>query len=815
MFALLGELTRDIRFGIRNLRKSQGFTMMAVGSLALGIGASTAMYSVIYAVLIDPFPYKDVANLVSPRVEEPGRRGYRTYYSLDQYLEFQQRSNIFDGLVISTIDDVLWTRGGEPQRLRGNHVTVNTFAVMGVPPLLGRVTTAADAESGAEPVAVLGYRFWQRQFGGNTNVIGQRLTLNGKVRRVVGVMPQRFMWRGADVYLPVVPRRGEATEGIRMAHVLGRLKPGVSAAQAEADLRPIVEDLQRQSPKDFPEKWRASIVPLAEQFESGLHDALWILFGAVGLLLLISCVNVSNLLLSKATARSKEIAVRSSLGASRFRIIRQLLCESVVLALIGGVLGVVVAKVGLAGIIAMVPPDTIPDEALISMNTSVLLFTLAISITAALLFGLAPALHLSGNDVATPLKEAGRGTSGSKRQKILRGTLVVSEVALSLMLLVGASLMIRTLFAIQHVDLGMRPDRVLTVRVPLPETRYPDAARRNAFLREILRRTESLPGVVTVGLNTGLHPLGNMSAPVEVSGSTQQDTRRVLIHQTNENYTKAAGIELVRGRAVDAHEIANGAHVALVNQAFVQRYLSERDSLGRLVSIPRLRTAPFNVSDVGFQIVGIVRDTLNNISENEVMPELYIPYTITGMANRILIASQGRADGLANAVRAQVYSIDKDQPVTEVKTIETMLNEWVYSRPRFNLVLFSIFAALGLVLALLGIYGVISSSVAQRTHEIGIRMALGATFPQVIKMVLSSGIKLVAGGVLIGLIGSLWSVRILANQVWKLSTFDPYSFVAVSAIVLTAGLMACFWPAVGGEDRSNIGVAARIALRHE
>ena len=810
MFAFFEDLTRDIRFGLRNLRKSPGLALMTAGSLALGVGATTAMYSVIYAVLLDPFPYKDVAHLVSPALQEPGRRGYRTYYTIDQYLEIAQRSTIFDGLVISTWSDILWTGNGEPQRLRGNHVTMNSFAVMGVPPLLGRVTSSAHAAAGAEPVAVLGYRFWQRQFGGDPGVLGRRMTLDSTVRTVIGVMPRRFMWRGADVYIPIVPRRGEAVEGVHEAHVLGRLKPGVTAARAEANLRPIMEDLQRQSPHDFPEKWRAGIIPFAEQFQSGLHDALWILFGAVGLLLLISCVNVSNLLLSKASARYKEIAVRASLGASRLRIVRQLLCESIVLALMGGLLGVFLAKAGLAGIIAMVPPNTIPDEAVISLNTPVLLFAVAISVAAALIFGLAPALHLSGGDIVNPLKEAGRGATGGKRQRFLRGALVVGEVALSLMLLVGASLMIRTLFAIEDLGLGIQPSRILTVRIPLSEKRYPDIVRRNTFFRELLRRTAALPGVASVGLNVGLHPFGSMDAPVEVAGSAHPDQRPVLIHTINESYTKAMSIGLVEGRAMDEHDVANNAHIALANQAFVRRYLSERDSLGRHVTIPFLRTPPFKLADASFQIVGVTRDTLNNVPEQQAMPELYIPYTITGIADQLIVLAKGRPDALMNAVRAQVYAIDKDQPVTDVKTIETMLNEWVYSRPRFNLLLFSIFAVLGLLLALLGIYGVISSSVAQRTHEIGIRMALGANVSRVIWMVLASGMRLVGAGVAVGLILSVLSVRVLSRQVWKLSTFDPYSFAAVSVLVVAAGLLACFWPA-----RAAARIDPMSALREE
>lgn len=810
MVAFFEELARDVRFGLRNLRKSTALALMTAGSLALGIGATTAMYSVIYAVLIDPFPYKDVAHLVSPVLREPGRRGYRTYYTIDQYLEIAQRSRIFDGLTISTWSDLLWTGNGEPQRLRGNHTTLNGFAVMGVPPLLGRVTGPMDAAPGAEPVAVLGYRFWQRQFGGDPGVLGRRMTLDGTVRTVIGVMPRRFMWRGADVYIPMVPRHGEAVEGVHEAHVLGRLKPGVTAAQAEADLRPIMEDLARQSPHDFPEKWRTGIIPFAEEFQSGLRDALLILFGAVGLLLLISCVNVSNLLLSKASARYKEIAVRASLGASRFRIVRQLLSESMVLALMGGLAGVLLAKAGLAGIMAVAPPNTIPDEALVSLNTPVLLFAAGISVAAALLFGLAPALHLSGGDIVSPLKEAGRGTTGGKRQRFLRGALVVGEVALSLMLLVGASLMIRTLFALEDLGLGIQPSRILTVRVPLSEKRYPDTARRNTFFRELLSRTASLPGVATVGLNVGLHPFGSMDATVEVPSSQNQDKRPVLIHTINEGYLKAMSIGLIEGRPIDEFDAANSAHVALVNQAFARRYLSERDSLGRQVTIPLLRTAPYRLADASFRIVGVTRDTLNNVPEQQVMPELYIPYTVTGIADELVILAKGRPEALMNAVRAQVYAIDKDQPVTDVKTIETMLNEWVYARPRFNLLLFAIFASVGLLLALLGIYGVISSSVAQRRHEIGIRMALGASFPRVMRMVLESGMRLIGAGVALGLLLSVLSVRLLARQVWKLSTFDPYSFGAVAALVIAAGLSACFWPA-----RAAARIDPMSALREE
>ena len=806
----IAEFIQDTRYGIRALSKSWALSAIAIGSLALGIGATTSIYSVIYAVILDPFPYKDVDSLMSIAVREPGRRGTRTYYTVDQFLEIEKRNSIFEGVVTSTISDIEWTGAGDPVRLRGNHVTMNTFAVLGVPPLLGRATTQADAEPGAEPVAILGYKFWQRQFGGDPGVLGRKLRLNDKIRTVVGVMPPRFMWRGADVYIPLVFHRGEIAEGVRDVHVLGRLKPGITEAQAEADLRPIIEELRRQNPRNFPEKWRVSLLPFKETFPSGIREALWILFGAVGLLLLIACVNVSNLLLSKAVSRAKEIAVRASLGASRGRLIRQLLAESMILGIAGGFLGVWIAYAGLTGILAIVPPYTIPDESKVSINIPVLLFALGISFVSALLFGLAPAIQTSGGDLATPLKEAGRGSSGGARKARLHSALVIGEVALSLMLLVGASLMIRTLFAMQNLNLGIQPDRILSMRIPLSDKRYPDSARKNAFLSELLRRARNVPGVASAALNSGLHPLGNWSAPVEIPGAAQQDDRPVLLQQTSESYPRTLGIPLIRGRMFTEQEVANRSHVALVNETFARRYFSNQEPLGRVVRIPRLRTPLFNVSDDSFQIVGVTRDAVNRLLANETFPEVYFPYTITAMADRLVVSTQAPPATLGKTLRAQVYAIDKDQPVTDIETIEEVLHNQIYAGPRFNLLLFGIFAGLGLFLAVVGLYGVVSSGVSQRTNEIGIRIALGASFRDVIAMILSQGANLLGIGIVVGLAGSLLSVRVLAGEVWKLSTFDPYSFFAVSLLLFAAGLCACYWPA-----RRAARVDPVTALRHE
>ena len=808
--AFFNDVVRDFRFGLRNIRKSPAFTSMAVGSLALGIGASTAMYSVIHAVVISPFPYKDVEHLMSIQVREAGKERGRTDYTVDQYVTFAQRSSIFEGVIASTISDVLWTGDGEPRRLRGNHVSMNAFDIMGVGPVLGRTLTPHDAEPDAEPVAILSYKFWKAQFAGDPGVLGRKLRLNNKVRTIVGVMPRRFMFRGPDVYLPVVYRRGETPEGVRYVHVLGRVKPGVTGAQAEADLKPIIDELKQESPKEFPDKWRVSLLPFTETFPSGIRDTLWILFGAVGLLFLISCVNVSNLLLSKAAARSKEVAVRASLGASRFRIIRQLLAEALLMAVVGGSLGIALAYAGLRGIISVVPPYTIPDEAEIAINMPVLIFTSLVAVAAALLFGIAPALHLAGKDLTAPLKETGRGTAGSTRQSILRSGLVVGEVALSLILLVGASLMLRTVFARQSVDLGIPVDQIVTMRVPVSDEHYPDTARKSAFFAEVLRRVRTVPGIAAAGLNSGVHPLGNFSVPVEVPSNAQPDNRVVMIHSTDENYPAVVRLSLVQGRLLDEHEVARAAHVTLVNESFVHRYFPSGNALGQVVRIPRLRTAPFRAADDSFQIVGVLRDTLNRAYTNETIPEMHVPYTTTGIADRLIIRASGQPMSIVSAVRAQILAVDKDQPVTDIRTVESMLNDFVYARPRFNLLLLTIFATVGLSLALLGIYGVISNGVSQRSHEIGIRMALGATFSDVLRMVLSSGLKLIGLGIVVGLIGSFASVRVLSKEVWSISTFDPYSFAGVCAVVLATGLLACLWPA------SSAGRIDPVkALRHE
>jgi putative ABC transport system permease protein len=803
------QFRRDVQFGIRGLARSPGFTVVAVMSLALGIMATTAIYSVLHAVVLDPFPYKDVDNLMSVRVSNAALRGFRTGYSVDQFLEIAERNTIFEGVIASTVSDVLWTEDGDPQRLRGNHGTFNTFDVMGVPAIVGRTPSSADARAGAEPVVVLGYRFWQRQFGGDPKVLGRQLRLNDTVRTVIGVMPKRFMWRGADVYLPVTFERGRITEGVRNVHLLGRLKPGVTEAKAEADLAPIIADLKKREPAQFPDLWRVGLLPFKQTFRSGIASDVWVLLGAVGLLLLIACANVSSLLLSRAAARQREMTVRTALGASRARLVSQLLTESLILSLLAGTVGTMLAYGGLPAILSLVPPGTIPDESEIALNTPVLLFALVVSALTSVVCGLAPALHSSRRDLANSMREVGRSLSGGSRQAVLRRTLVVAEVALSLMLLAGSSMLLRAFVAMQQVMLGVPADRVLTMRIPLSSQHYPDAPRRIAFFQELLRKVSAVPGVAAAAVNSGLHPMGNMWTAAEVPGEAPTKDP-VQVHNVSADYTNAVGIRLAAGRLLTESDVTGSHPVALVNDRFARTRLPGRSPLGQAVRIPRLKDPPFSAANATFEIVGVVHDALNAGLTDPIMPEIYVPFTATGMSNLLVVRTHGDPAGVTRAVVSEVYAVDRGQPVTAVMTLDAMLREDEFATPRFNLILLSVFAAVGLALAIVGVYGVMSSAVAQERQEIGIRMALGADGGTIARMVIARGSRLLLAGTALGLVGSVAAGRLLAREVWRVSAFDPIAFSVVSVLLLAVGLLACALPA-----RRAMRVDPMVALRQD
>lgn len=789
----LQTVPQDFRFGVREMRRDKGFVAAAVGSLALGIMAATAMYSVIYGVIVDPFPYRDTNSLYSILARGSEERFGRLYYSIDEYVELARRATVFEGVAGSTISDVLWMSNGEPLRLRGNHITNNGFDVMGVPAFIGRTVTASEPDPDTK--AVLGYRFWMRQFGGDPTVLGRVLTLNGKQRTIVGVMPPRFMFRGADVYLPIQYRTGETPEGVDGLIVTARLKPGVSESRAEADLSPIIQDLAKAAPERYPASWKVSLLSFKETFPSDIRQILWIMFAAVGLLLLMACVNVSNLLLARASSRQREMAVRSALGGTRSRLVRQLLTEHLVLACAGGVLGVAASWLGLKAILALVPANVIPDEAEVALNGPVLLFSVALCLLVTLVFGLAPALYGGGGArLGSDLKEAARGGGGSRRLGWIRGALVVSELVLAVMLLSGAALFVHTFIRLYHAPLAVGIENRLTLRLPLNAQRYPNADRRAAFFAELLPRIENLPGVLAVGLNAGLHPLGSWNMTAVVPGRPD-DKRVISLNQVNAAYLKATGIGLRQGRWLDTADIAAKRQVAIVNETFVKRYFPGSSALGRLVKLPRLLTPPLSATNDQFEIVGVTEDALHELHNGEAYPEVYIPYSITSVANTLVIHTAGDPLRLSQAIRRQVYDLDASQFVDQVQTLESLMDRYVYSRGRFNVWLMGTFGTLGLILAIVGVFGLLAQIVAMRSREFAVRMAVGATFRNIVNDVVRRGVLLMGAGLGLGCFITLVLLRRFGNLLGVTDPLDPASLGGACAVLFLAGVAASLIPA--------------------
>jgi predicted permease len=787
-------LWRDLRQATRALTYSPAFALTAVLSLALGIGATTTIFSVVHAVVIDPFPYRSPDTLVSLAVVGPDGRGNWSTYTIDEYVELTERATAFDGLIASTISDVSMTGSGAPERLRGNYVSMNTFDVMGVAPLHGRTPSAADARADAPPVAILGYRYWQRYFGGDPGVVGRTLRLEGSLREVIGVMPRRFMWRGADVYLPTRYTRGLELPGVRTVHVMGRIRAGESAARAEASLRPVVTDFAARAPERFRTPFRLAFPSFGETFASSLGPTLGVLLGAVGLLLLIACGNVSNLQLARATARAREMALRASLGASRGRLVRELLAESALLALVGGVLGVALAQGSLFAVMAVIPPDTIPDESHVRLNGAVLWFSIAAASLSTVVAGLFPAWHVSRTDAARALRDGGRSATAGAGQSRLRGALVVAEIGLATVLLVGAGLMIRTLVGMQQVALTFDPSRILTMRVPLAETRYPTPEDRARFLRTLLERVAALPGVQAATVDSGLPFVGARGTRITVPGqpATEQGS---LVHESGAAYLQIQRATLVAGRALTAEDVDAVRRVGVVNREFGRRFFGDASPIGRTVRLDYLARPPLEVTDNGFEIVGVVDDLRNVGAQRATMPEIYVPFGVNGAFAFLIVEGRVPPRSLERTVRAEVYALDPQQPVTEVQTLDAVIDEEVFARPRFSLLLLGAFAGVGLLIAVVGVYGIVAYSVARQRTEFGVRLALGATRADVLRLVLARGVRLVAFGTLVGLVLALWATRALSAQVWGVTTWDPVAYVAVAVLLGGAGLLASLPPA--------------------
>jgi putative ABC transport system permease protein len=813
---VLAAVLRDFRYAIRTLAKSRGFAGVAIVTLALGISASTALFSVIHNVLMEPFPYTDSQRLMTVQVHDTERSepGGRAAFAGPELLGYAEQNHVFDAVIASANQDVLYTSGEGTERFEGYLVTPGTFEFFGMPALLGRAMEPADYEPGAPPVFVLRYKVWASRFDRDPGILNKQFVLNGTSRTLIGVMPPRFAWGDADLWIPEKPSRAEATAGTpfqRYWFLLGHLRPGVSIRQAEADLDAVAHRLATVYPKDYPKHFKVEVQSLADMVVGRFRVTLFIVLAAVGLLLLIGCGNVANLLLARATAREKEFAIRAALGASRWRLVRQLLVESLVLALGGAALGAFMAWGGLKALIAVIPPRIIPAEAVIRLNGTVLLFTLAVAVMTALVFGLVPALHVSRRDLVDPLRDSGKGTTGGFRHGRLRDAVVVLEVALSLALLVGAGLLMRSFVALRAVDLGLSPDHVLVARLPLPQDRYKTAEQLASFYRPLLARLKALPGVVAVTETSTLPPYGGIRSEVEVAGKTDPEKWNAVVQLCSEGYFAVVRIAFFEGRTFTEAEVADGRKVAVVNRTFAKKYLGTLSPLGQRIRLAELENFPDKVSDPWFEVIGVVKDAKNQGLEEPPLPEAWVPYTVTGSGERgILVRTVNDPLLTLNAARREIWATDRNVALTFTGSLEGFISTFSYAGPRFAFLMMTIFAAIGLVLVTIGVYSVIAYTASRQTHEIGIRMALGARRGDVLKLVIRMGARLVVLGLAIGLLVSLAVSRVIASQLWGVSPYDPATLASVAAVLLLTGLVACWVPA-----RRATRVDPLVALRYE
>jgi putative ABC transport system permease protein len=811
-------LGQDLRYAMRNMRKTPGFAVVAILTLALGIGASTAIFSVMHNILVEPFPYRDAQRYMSMQIHDTERSepGGRAGYLGAELLDIIEQNHVFDGVIANDNTDVLYRTAEGSERFDGNFITPGTFEFFGMQPLLGRVAQPADYEPGAPPVFVLRYKTWMKSFGGDPSIVNKAFVLNGVSRTLIGIMPPRFGWGDADLWIPQKPSRAAATKAIAGAFqqhwfLMGHLKPGVSMKEAEADLTVVANNLAKTYPTEFPKHFSVHVESLTNLVVGQFRTTLYIVLAAVGLLLLIGCGNVANLLLARATTREKEFAIRSALGANRWRLIRQLLVESLILAAGGAAVGTLLAWGGLKSLVALMPQRIIPAEAVIRLNTPVLLFTLGVAVLTALVFGLVPALKAAQKDINDPLRDSGKGISGGFRHGKLRNTVVVLEVALSLVLLVAAGLLMRSFVAVREVHLGLQPDHVLVARLPLPVERYKTADQVSGFYRPLLQRLKALPGIVEATETSTLPPYGGIPSDIEIPGKTHAEKWNALFQLCSEGYFGVVKIQFVGGRGFTEAEVNGARKLAVVNQTFVKKYLGNENPIGRQVRIARLAEFEDAVKEPTFEIIGLVADAKNQGLQDPVMPEIWLPYTVTGSGFRgILVRTAGEPMAMMNAVQHEIWATDANVALTFTGTLEGYISQFSYAGPRFGFFLMTIFGAIGLVLVTIGVYSVLAYTTARRTQEIGIRMALGAESSDVRSMVIRMGLQLVGIGVALGLIVSLAIGRVIATQLWGVSAYDPWTLVSVPVVLLITGMLACWLPA-----RRAANVDPLVALRYE
>jgi len=809
----LNQLLAYIRFGLRMLRKNPGFTAVAVLTLALGIGANAAVFSVVYAVLLRPLPYKDPSSLIVLNETTPMVGTVSVSYP--NFLDWRNQSHTFSEM--AAVRGVGFNLAGvtQPENISGGAVSPNFLSMLGVRPFLGRDFDASEEKPGTPPVILLSYSLWQSHFGGDPNIVGRTIKLDDRSFTIVGVLPPNYRSLDKmDVMLPIGVWATDNSEDAKERGsrgdlgVIGRLATGVSLTKARAEMEGIAARLATEYPASN-DRFGVALQPIRDAFVSDIRPAILVLFGAVMFVLLIACANVANLFLVRGASRTKEVALRIALGASRGRIISQMLTESFVLAVLGGVLGLALAVAGIGGMSRLIPADML-SGATVNLNGAVLLFAACVVGLASFIFGLAPALHSTKPDVQSELKEGGRGSSAGAGQSQLRAALATAEISLALILLVGAGLMMKSLYRLLAVDPGFRPDRVLKLEMDLRTQQYSKDPAVLNFWQQVLEKVRVLPGVEAAAVGTAV-PLTDSHgrADVTMEGMTAPAPGNYPhpdVHIISPGFVETLGIPLLRGRTFTDANDEKAPLVGMINAMTAKRFFPKEDPIGKRFMFGHPSTDP----PKWYTIVGVVGDTRLYGLANPARLEVYVPFRQNPRSYMALVVKSG-ADpaALTSAIREAVQSIDKDQPLFAISTMKELVSNSVATR-RMTLVLLGLFSGLALVLGAIGIYGVISYSVAQRTHEIGIRMALGAPRRDVFRLVVGQGLKLAGIGIAIGIAGALGLARLMSSLLYGISATDFETFAGVSILLALVALLACFIPA-----QRAMRVDPTVALRYE
>ena len=785
----------DLRFAFRQLFKNPAFTLIAVCTLAIGIGACSAIFSVVNNVLLRPLDYPNADRLVILREAQPPQ--FPEFSTAPaNYVDWTKQAKSFEQIAAIGGAQMNLTGEGEPQRLIGVRATANYFDVYGIKPLLGRWFSAEEDAPGKNHVVVLSQPFWKRVFGGAANVIDKQVQLNGEPYTIVGVAPAGFgQEKKNDVWTPMAFKPDETSNDARGAHyvsTLGLLRPGVTVGQADAEMRVIAAQLAAQYPKSN-KGWTVFVMSLLEYNTRNVRVVLYTLLGAVGCVLLIACANIANLLLARATSRHREISIRAALGAGRARLVRQLLTESVLLALLGGIAGLILAHWGLAALLALAPA-TLPRTSSIHLDGTVVAFSVGLSLLTGIIFGAAPAWLAAHTDVNEALKQGARGSTEGGARGRFRSVLVILEVAFALVLLGGAGLLMRSFMALTHVDPGFVPENATVLRLALPEKKYPKPEQQKAFVDSLLQQLSALPGVQAVGATQIMPLVGDYSLSFEIEGRPlpESDWPSTTYYSVTPEYFRAMGIRLIRGRTFTAQDDGQAPRVAIINETLARQFFPNEDPIGKRINIPN--DAPGSPK-VWREIIGIVADVKQFGVARETTSQSYEPFAQSPFDDfNVVLRTSGSPAAMLSALRPAVYAVDKDQPIGSIRPLEELMAENI-SQQRFAMLLLTIFSGVALVIAAVGIYGVMAYSVSQRTNEIGIRMALGAHRGDVLRLVLKQGGKLVGLGLAVGLVATLATSRALRSILYNTSAQDPLILISTMILLAAIALVACLLPA--------------------